>query len=147
MTQLRRMTWFAMHNSGGSATVGPDEAAGGQQPTRRSRVTRHLKTTAVLGMALLVTALLIYRPGVARAANGSHAPIVIASDSDFQLCNCVLSGSGTTADPYIIGPWAINSTGSGNTAVSVDGTLLTKSFMLFNLTIAGTVPVPARASY
>lgn len=137
MMQLRRMTWFAMHNSGGSASVGPDEAAGGQKPTRRSRVTRHLKTTAVLGMALLVTALLIYRPGVARAANGSHAPIVIASDSDFQICNCVVNGSGTTADPYIIGPWAINSTNSGDTAVSVDGTLLTKSFTLFNLTIAG----------
>ena len=71
------------------------------------------------------------------AAGGSHAPIVIASDSDFQVCNCVLSGSGTTADPYIIGPWAINSTGPGATAVSVDGTLLTKSFSLFNLTIAG----------
>jgi parallel beta-helix repeat protein len=71
------------------------------------------------------------------AAGGSHAPIVIANDSDFQICNCVLSGSGTTADPYIIGPWTINSTGSGDTAVSVDGTLLTKSFNLFNLTIAG----------
>ncbi|HKW34182.1 MAG TPA: right-handed parallel beta-helix repeat-containing protein [Candidatus Acidoferrum sp.] len=71
------------------------------------------------------------------AAGGSHAPIVIASDSDFQVCNCVLSGSGTTADPYIIGPWAINSTGQGATAVSVEGTLLTKSFSLFNLTVAG----------
>jgi hypothetical protein len=45
------------------------------------------------------------------------------------------SGSGTTADPYIIGPWSINNVG-GN-AVYIDGTALTKSFTLFNLTIAG----------
>jgi hypothetical protein len=71
------------------------------------------------------------------AANGSHAPIVITTDSDFQACNCVVSGSGTTADPFIIGPWAINSAQPGSTAVAIDGTLLTKSFTLFNLTIAG----------
>jgi parallel beta-helix repeat protein len=73
----------------------------------------------------------------AMAANGSHAPITIASDSDFQACNCLVSGSGTTANPYIIGPWTINSLGPGNAAVSIDGTSLTKSFTLFNLTIAG----------
>ena len=56
-----------------------------------------------------------------RAAGGSHAPIVIAHDSDFQVCNCVVSGSGTTANPYVIGPWTINSTLPGQTAVSVDG--------------------------
>jgi len=73
----------------------------------------------------------------AMAANGLHAPIVITSDSDFQACSCVAGGSGTIADPFIIGPWAINSAGPGNTAVSIDGTSLTKSFTLFNLTIAG----------
>lgn len=137
MVQLRRMTWFAMVNSGGSAAVGQGSRAHAQKLARRRPHKKHLKTMAVLGMALLVTALLAYHPRVARAANGSHAPIVIASDSDFQICNCVLNGSGTTADPYIIGPWTINSTGSGDTAVTVDGTLLTKSFTLFNLTIAG----------
>lgn len=54
-----------------------------------------------------------------------------------QTCGCVASGSGTTADPYVIGPLAINKTRSGIAAVSIDGTLLTKSFTLFNLTIAG----------
>jgi parallel beta-helix repeat protein len=137
MTQLRRMTWFAMLNSGGSAAVGQGGGTDGQKLARKGPDVKHLKTAAVLGMGLLVTVLLTYRPSVARAANGSHAPIVIASDSDFQICNCVLSGSGTAADPYIIGPWAINSAKSGDTAVSVDGTLLTKSFTLFNLTIAG----------
>jgi parallel beta-helix repeat protein len=137
MTQLRRMTWFAMFSSGGSAAVRQGGGTEGQELARKSPDVKHLKSTAVLGMALLVTALLAYRPGVARAANSSHAAIVIASDFDFQICNCVLSGSGTTADPYIIGPWTINSTGPGDTAVSVEGTLLTKSFTLFNLTIAG----------
>ena len=137
MTQLYRMTWFVMVDSGTSAAVGRGNRAEKQKLTRRRPATKYLKSAVVLGMALLVTALLTYRPSVARAANGSHAPIVIASDSDFQICNCVLSGSGATADPYIIGPWTINSTGSGDTAVSVDGTLLTKSFTLFNLTIAG----------
>lgn len=137
MTQLRRMTWFAMVNVGGPATVGESSAADGQKLIPRRPSNKHLKSTAAWGVALLVTALLAYRPGVARADSGSHAPIVIASDSDFQICNCVLSGTGTTADPYIIGPWTINSTGASETAVSVDGTALTQSFTLFNLTIAG----------
>lgn len=92
------------------------------------------------GLFLLVSTVLgvaAYWPKAIRAANGSHAPIAIAADSDFQACNCVSSGSGTTTDPYIIGPWAINSTGANSAAVSVDGTSLTKSFTLFNLTIAG----------
>ncbi len=65
----------------------------------------------------------------------SHSPITIQSDSDFTGCTCVVSGTGTEADPYIIGPWAINS--SGGTAVYIDGTTLSKSFALYNLTIAG----------
>jgi parallel beta-helix repeat protein len=86
---------------------------------------------------VFVFGLLAHYSDAVRAAGGSHAPIVIANDSDFQVCNCVVSGSGKTADPYVIGPWTINSTVPGQTAVSVDGTLLTSSFTLFNLTIAG----------
>jgi len=74
--------------------------------------------------------------GPCAMANGSHGPISIAVDSDFQACGCVVSGSGTPSDPYVIGPWAINSVAAG-TGVSIDGTSLTKSFTLFNLTIAG----------
>lgn len=136
MTQLRGMTWFSMVVCS-CTVVRQGNGASGQKLTRKGPDGRHLKSTAVLGVAVLVTALLAYCPPVARAANGSHAPIVITSDSDFQICTCVLNGSGTTEDPYVIGPWAINSTGSGDTAVSVDGALLTKSFTLFNLTIAG----------
>jgi hypothetical protein len=88
-----------------------------------------------MGM-LAIVALLVYAGGVpAVAATGKHAAIVIQSDADFASCGCMTSGSGTTTDPYIIGPWSINNVG-GN-AVYIDGSTLTKSFTLFNLTIAG----------
>lgn len=95
------------------------------------------RVAALAGAMLLIGGVLTHHARTVRAANGSHAPILIASDADFQGCNCVVSGSGTPADPFIIGPWAINSGQSGSIAVSVDGTALTKSFNLFNLTIAG----------
>lgn len=95
-----------------------------------------MKGLKIAGAFVLVAGVFSLGPE-AMAANGSHAPITIASDSDFQACSCVVSGSGTTTDPYIIGPWAINSGKSGGAAVSIDGTSLTKSFRLFNLTIAG----------
>jgi len=65
----------------------------------------------------------------------AHTPIVIQSDADFTTCGCVVSGDGTQANPYFIGPWAIN--GFSGAAVTIDGTSLTKSFVLLNLTIAG----------
>jgi hypothetical protein len=71
----------------------------------------------------------------AAGARGGHAPIVIASDSDFSSCRCVVSGSGTASDPYVIGPSSINNV--SGVAVSIDGTNLTRSFTLSNLTIAG----------
>jgi parallel beta-helix repeat protein len=65
----------------------------------------------------------------------SHAPITIASDSDFTTCGCVVSGSGTSSDPYVIGPWSVsNSTGDG---VHINGSKLTKSFVLYELTVNG----------
>ena len=71
----------------------------------------------------------------APSGGNAHAPITIQSDADFIACACVLGGDGTQASPYIIGPWAINKyAGAG---VSIDGTSLTKSFVLLNLTIAG----------
>jgi len=91
---------------------------------------------AVLAVVSLCAAVLSLRVD-AIAANGSHAPITITKDSDFQACACVASGSGATADPFVIGPLTINSLGPGNSAVSIDGASLTKSFTLLNLTIAG----------
>jgi hypothetical protein len=68
-------------------------------------------------------------------ARGGHGPIVIANDNDFSGCHCVVSGSGSPTDPYVIGPWSINNV--NGVAVSIDGSKLTKSFVLSNLTIAG----------
>lgn len=96
-----------------------------------------MKRTTLICAMLLFAGMLAFRLLPVHAANGSHGPIAIAADSDFTACGCVASGSGTAADPYIIGPLAINSTSGTNTAVSIDGTVLTKSFILFNLTIAG----------
>jgi parallel beta-helix repeat protein len=86
---------------------------------------------------LLVAGVYVCCPAGLFGVSGSHAPIVIASDFDFQTCNCVSGGSGSTTNPYIIGPWTINKLAPGGIGVSIDGTLLTKSFTLFNLTLAG----------
>jgi parallel beta-helix repeat protein len=79
---------------------------------------------------------LFLQSGYGAGGNGNaHAPILIQSDADFRNCACVVSGDGTQANPFIIGPWAINKfAGAG---VTIDGTSLTKSFVLLNLTIAG----------
>ena len=95
-----------------------------------------MKKFRFLAAPLTIVITLGYRPQPIQAGSNSHTPIVIATDSDFQVCKCVISGSGTPTDPYVIGPWTINSA-SGDTSVSIDGTLLTRSFRLFNLTIAG----------
>ena len=65
----------------------------------------------------------------------NHSPIVIRSDADFSNCACVSGGDGSQANPFVIGPWTINS--SSGAAVLVDGSRLTKSFVIANLTAAG----------
>jgi hypothetical protein len=74
-------------------------------------------------------------PSYSASSSPAHAPINIQSDAGFGACNCVVSGNGTQASPYVIGPWAINK--NAGAAVTIDGTSLTKSFVLLNLTIAG----------
>ena len=96
-----------------------------------------MKGPRLFSLALISFAVLLYSAITAIASGGSHAPIAISADSDFQACQCVVSGSGTPLDPYIIGPWTINSLDSSGVAVFIDGTQLTKSFTLLNLTIAG----------
>ena len=83
-------------------------------------------------VAVLATGAFLARTNITHAASG---PISITADSDFTACGCVASGSGTTSDPYIIGPLAINN--AATTGVFVDGKNLTKSFVLYNLAIAG----------
>jgi parallel beta-helix repeat protein len=50
----------------------------------------------------------------------SHNPIYISGNSDFTSANGVVSGSGTSGNPYIIENWTINA--SGSTGISVYGT-------------------------
>jgi hypothetical protein len=83
-----------------------------------------------LPMALLLAS------GVALGADkGAHGPIVIQNDSDFNTCSCVLGGDGSESHPFVIGPWAINKV--DGVAVLIDGTNLTKSFVIWNLTVGG----------
>ena len=95
----------------------------------------------VLAVSVAVT-MILTSIGEAPADVARHAPIRIVSDTDFDDCACVKGGTGKINDPYLIGPWAINKV-SGD-AVFVDGTTLTKSFVLLNLTIAGNGSSSAR---
>ena len=52
---------------------------------------KRMKKWGILGALLLVAGVLAYRPDTVRGANDSHAPIVITTDSEFQICNCVVS--------------------------------------------------------
>ncbi|HZR47475.1 MAG TPA: right-handed parallel beta-helix repeat-containing protein [Candidatus Manganitrophaceae bacterium] len=95
--------------------------------------------TMILGAVIGAAALFL--PGSLHAGNSSsHAPILIQSDSDFLSCGCVTGGSGTPDSPYIIGPWSINNASAD--AVRIDGTHLSGSFVLYNLTIAGSQTGP-----
>jgi hypothetical protein len=74
----------------------------------------------------LMFASMFVLPGMMFAGNvNSHSPIVIQSDSDFTSCTCVTGGSGSTADPFVIGPWSINKIGTG-AGIYIDGTKLTR---------------------
>ena len=63
-----------------------------------------------------------------------HSPITITSDSGFTAANGVVGGSGTPADPYVIGGWPI-STSSSNAALKISNT--TKSFIIRNVSASG----------
>jgi parallel beta-helix repeat protein len=86
-------------------------------------------------VVLAVGAFLLSIDATQASDGGRHAPIVILSDHDFAACTCVASGDGSVSDPYVIGPLSINN--ASGLAVYVDGTNLSKSFVLRDLTIAG----------
>ena len=50
-------------------------------------------------------------------------------------CACVSGGDGSAGHPFVVGPWAINKI--NGIGVSIDGTNLTKSFVIWNLTVGG----------
>ncbi len=84
---------------------------------------------------MLARAGLFFAPLFPLFGAGSHRPISIQSDADFAACECVTAGTGTTANPFVIGPWAINKV--ADVGIFIDGTHLTKSFVIPNPTIAG----------
>lgn len=86
-------------------------------------------------MVKMSMAVFVLSSTLAAAGANQHSPIVIQSDADFMNCNCLTGGSGSAADPYIIGPWSINKI--SGTGVTIDGSSLTKSFVLSNLVIGG----------
>ena len=77
---------------------------------------RSLHRLVVAG-ALAAAAVLF---SAAPASAVSHAAITITSDANFLSCGCVTGGSGTAADPYIIGPWDVPSPARGGWALKVD---------------------------
>jgi hypothetical protein len=88
----------------------------------------------LVGMVVFALAGLLVGAVDARASGAAkRGPITITGDGGFAGCGCVVSGSGTAASPFVIGPWTINNV--NGPAVSVSGT--TKAFVLKNLTIAG----------
>ncbi len=65
---------------------------------------------------------------------GTHEPIYIFGDEDFTYSNGVMSGSGTSADPYIIEGWSMSPVGA-DYGVYVDHT--TSFFVIRDCVIEG----------
>jgi len=55
-------------------------------------------------------------------AGGSHDPITILGNSDFTVENGVVSGSGTTEDPYLIAGWEIDVPADTRYGIKVENT-------------------------
>jgi hypothetical protein len=87
-------------------------------------------------VGVIVLALLgIFGVRAAHAAS-SRGAVTINSDNDFLTCGCVTAGSGTPADPYVIGPYQIGSPSSstaGGYAIKIVG--VTKSFTITGVSI------------
>ena len=103
--------------------------------------------TAIYRLMLLAGALALGLAGApgARADLGQHDAITITSNADFTAvgssagCACVTAGSGTAADPYVIGPWAISapSRGTHGWGIRVDnsGGGVTDSFVISGISV------------
>ncbi len=100
----------------------------------------HKKVVVLIPVFLISFSILgVTATFAASTTGGNHAPIAIKSDGDFTACSCVKSGTGTSVDPYVIGPWTIMATTS-DPGVLVDGSggTITKFFVLSHITVHGT---------
>jgi nitrous oxidase accessory protein NosD len=71
------------------------------------RVLAFRSLTVALGLVISGFSLLVLLPNPA-SAQGIHAPIFIDGDANFTTGNGVISGSGTSNDPYVIQGWEIS---------------------------------------
>jgi len=86
-----------------------------------------------IGMAVL---LLTVTAGVALVGLGeTRGPITILGNADFTAENGVVSGSGTTEDPYVIAGWEIGVPAGSDYGVKIEN--VTASFVLRGLVING----------
>jgi len=86
----------------------------------------------VLVLVLTLAVVSIMTDGSVQAT--SRGPILIQGDNDFTSANGVVSGSGSSSDPYIISGWEIDH--NSTPAVKVEDT--TKHFSLRGLTLTCT---------
>lgn len=105
-------------------------AAGGYKGRKMRRL---LAVLCILAVAVL----LALPAGPSAAGTSAHAAITITSNAGFSTCGCVTRGNGTSANPYIIGPWSIAapSGGSGGWSVKIDNSkgLVTDYFNIFGI--------------
>lgn len=94
---------------------------------------RLLAVVSILAVAVLY----VFPSAASSAGTNAHAAITITSNGGFASCGCVTSGSGTAADPYVIGPWAIAAPSSGTHgwSVKIDNSagLITDYFTIFGI--------------
>ena len=88
-----------------------------------------LHATLIIGFCVLLT--LTFDVATVEAATTPHAPIQIIGDAAFTAANGVTSGSGTVADPYIIGNWDISA--ATHEGITVSGT--TQYFAIKNVIV------------
>ncbi|TMI42602.1 hypothetical protein E6H21_00105 [Candidatus Bathyarchaeota archaeon] len=73
--------------------------------TRRRKI-----VSIIIPVAILVASFAVFNPILPRAAAlQAHSNILIVGNSEFTLANGVVSGTGTSGDPYVISGWQINS--------------------------------------
>jgi hypothetical protein len=97
---------------------------------------------------LVIVSLFALALGGAAGSRGGggaqHGAIWIQSNGDFTApgsssgCKCVTAGDGTTANPYVIGPWAISApSGANDSPPSMTGWAVRVSGVTANVVITG----------
>ncbi len=108
-----------------------------------------MKKLVLLLAPAIVAAFLAIPASPSWAGGGSqHTAITITSNAGFVSCQCVTAGTGTAADPYVIGPWPISSPSGGpegGWSVKVDNSkgTVTAFFNIIGITSAYNDTNPA----